>query len=80
MDRMLTKARRAAYAAAVLAAMSFGARAAVASPPAMRACADPTAQGTCNSTSDCRKICNRLSHGLIPVCDTASQCCTCQKL
>jgi hypothetical protein len=47
---------------------------------ALQTCTDPTAQGTCTSTSDCRKICNRLSNGLIPVCDTRTFCCTCQKL
>jgi hypothetical protein len=79
-ERMLTAARRGAYAAAVALALGFGARAAVASPVALQTCTDPTAQGTCTSTSDCRKICNRLSNGLIPVCDTRTFCCTCQKL
>jgi len=66
-----------ALAALTAASLAFGARAA---PAPMQTCADPTAQGSCSSTSDCRKICNRLSNGLIPVCDTQSHCCTCQKL
>ncbi|HSU13746.1 hypothetical protein [Longimicrobium sp.] len=72
--------RNLAMAALTAASLAFGARAALADTAPMQACADPTAQGSCNSTSDCRKICNRLSNGLIPVCDTASHCCTCQKL
>ena len=69
-------------AVAVLTAFSraVGARATLAGPALMQTCTDPTAQGSCSSTSDCRKICNRLSNGLIPVCDTRSHCCTCQKL
>lgn len=80
MTTRIRAARRGAFAAAVVLALGFGARAAFASPLPLGTCADPTAVGTCTSTSDCRKICNRLSNGLIPVCDTASQCCTCQKL
>lgn len=80
MEAMLTRARRGAYAAAVALALAFGARTALAAPVPVQTCTDPTAQGTCFSTSDCRKICNRLSNGLIPVCDTRTHCCTCQKL
>lgn len=79
METMLMAARRGAYAVAVAIALGFGARTALASPLAMQTCTDPSAVGTCTSTSDCRKICNRLSNGLIPVCDTGTQCCTCQK-
>lgn len=60
------------------AALAFGATTALARPAA--ACADPNAVGTCTTTSDCRKICNRLSNGLIPDCDTGASCCYCQKL
>ncbi|HEX6910903.1 MAG TPA: hypothetical protein VF142_10930 [Longimicrobium sp.] len=67
-------------ALAMAGVLGFGARAALASPIARQTCTDPTAQGTCASTSDCRKICNRLSNGLVPVCDTRTLCCTCQKL
>lgn len=80
MDRLLIRTRRAAYAAAVAVALAFGARSALAAPSPAQTCTDPTAQGTCASTSDCRKICNRLSNGLIPFCDTRTYCCTCQKL
>ena len=80
METMLTAARRGVFAAAVALALGFGARAALASSLPAQTCTDPTAQGTCRSTSDCRKICNRLSNGLIPVCDTRTFCCTCQKL
>ena len=80
MKAMLTVARRGAYAAAVALALGFGTRAALASPLPPQTCTDPTAQGTCTSTSDCRKICNRLSNGLIPFCDTRTFCCSCQKL
>jgi hypothetical protein len=80
MRTMLTVARHGAYAAAVALALGFGTRAALASPLPAQTCTDPTAQGTCTSTSDCRKICNRLSNGLIPFCDTPTFCCSCQKL
>lgn len=80
MSTMLRNARRGLAALAVAGALGFGVRAAAASPLVMRECTDPTAQGTCASTSDCRKICNRLSNGLIPFCDTGTLCCTCQKL
>lgn len=80
MDGVLIRTRRAACAAAVALALGFGARAALAAPVPVQTCTDPTAQGTCAATSDCRKICNRLSNGLIPVCDTRTYCCTCQKL
>jgi hypothetical protein len=80
MKTMLMAARRGAYAAAVALALGFGARAALASPLTMQTCTEPeTSVGTCRSTSDCRKICNRLSNGLIPVCDTRTFCCSCQK-
>lgn len=72
--------RHAAVAVLTAVSLAFGARAALAGPALMQTCTDPTAQGSCSSTSDCRKICNRLSNGLIPVCDTRSHCCTCQKL
>lgn len=80
MQTILIHARRGVYAAAVALALGFGARSALAAPAAVQECTDPTAQGTCASTSDCRKICNRLSNGLVPVCDTRTLCCTCQKL
>lgn len=80
MKWMTSGARRAAYTAAVLCSLGFGARAALASPPPAQTCTDPAnSVGTCTSVSDCRKICNRLSNGLIPVCDTRTYCCTCQK-
>jgi hypothetical protein len=72
--------RHAVVAVLTAASLAFGARAALATPAPMQTCSDPTAQGSCSSTSDCRKICNRLSNGLIPVCDTQTHCCTCQKL
>jgi hypothetical protein len=80
MPRMIEKVRGALFVAGVGAALAFGGRTALASPLPLQTCTDPTAQGTCTSTSDCRKICNRLSNGLIPVCDTRTFCCTCQKL
>lgn len=76
----LARARSVVSALAVAAALAFGVRAALAAPAPMQTCTDPTAQGSCTSTSECRKICNRLSNGLIPVCDTRTHCCTCQKL
>ena len=79
MPRTVRRVRGLAYAAAVAASLVFGATAAFARPAPARACADPTAQGSCASQSDCRKICNRLSNGLIPFCD-GQGCCTCQKL
>jgi len=79
MQTMLTKVRGAACAAALALALGFGVRAALASPLPAQTCTDPTAVGTCTSTSDCRKICNRLSNGLIPICGTRTNCCTCQK-
>jgi hypothetical protein len=80
MNRMMTAARRTAYAAAVLCSLGFGARAALASPLPMQTCTEPAySVGSCTSTSDCRKICNRLSNGLIPICDTRTFCCSCQK-
>lgn len=76
-----TVLRRGLPALGFAAALLFGANAAVAGPAAARqVCTDPSAEGTCASQSDCRKICNRLSNGLIPFCDTASSCCDCQKL
>jgi hypothetical protein len=80
MQTMLIRARRGLYAAAVALVLGFGARSAIAAPAPVQECTDPTAQGTCASTSDCRKICNRLSNGLIPFCDTRTFCCSCQKL
>ena len=80
MDTILRTLRPCLAALAVAGVLGFGARTALASPAALQTCTDPTAQGTCTSTSDCRKICNRLSNGLIPVCDTRTFCCTCQKL
>lgn len=80
MQNSLTRARRGVYAAAVAIALAFGGKAALAAPTPEQTCTDPTAVGTCRSTSDCRKICNRLSNGLIPVCDTRTYCCSCQKL
>lgn len=77
---MLERMRMALFASGVALALGFGARTAVASPFTLQTCTDPTAVGSCSSTSDCRKICNRLSNGLIPVCDTRTFCCTCQKL
>ena len=74
-----TRIRNVLYGAGVVFALGFGARAAAANPPA-QTCTDPTAVGTCRTTTDCRKICNRLSNGLIPDCDTRTFCCTCQKL
>lgn len=76
----IARARAFAGTLALAAALGFGARAALAAPARLQECTDPTAQGTCTSTSDCRKICNRLSNGLIPACDTRTFCCTCQKL
>lgn len=72
--------RSLALAAFTAVSLAFGASAALASPAPSQLCNDPTAQGSCSSTSDCRKICNRLSNGLIPVCDTQTHCCSCQKL
>jgi hypothetical protein len=63
---------------AVAGSLGFGTSAALAAP--VHPCTDTTSVGTCHSTSDCRKICNRLSNGLIPVCDFQTSCCTCQKL
>jgi hypothetical protein len=81
MTTFATRIRTGLYAAAVALALAFGARSAIAAPaPEQQDCTDPTAVGTCRSTSDCRKICNRLSNGLIPVCDTRTLCCSCQKL
>ncbi|HEX6040070.1 hypothetical protein [Longimicrobium sp.] len=80
MRTMIDRVRGALFAAGVTTALAFGARTAVASPFTPQTCTDPTAQGTCTSTSECRRICNRLSNGLIPVCDTRTYCCTCQKL
>ena len=80
MSGRLGKVRAALFGAGVCAALAFGARSAMAAPAPVQECTDPTAQGTCASTSDCRKICNRLSNGLIPFCDTRTYCCTCQKL
>jgi hypothetical protein len=80
MNRMMTTARRGAFALATALALGFGARAALASPLPMQTCTDPASSvGSCASTSDCRKICNRLSNGLIPFCDTRTFCCSCQK-
>jgi hypothetical protein len=78
MEKLLIQTRRGVYAAAVALALTFGSRAALAAP--VHPCTDPDSVGTCHSTSDCRKICNRLSNGLIPVCDFQTSCCTCQKL
>jgi hypothetical protein len=73
--------RNVLFGAAVAVSLAFGARTAAAGPvTARQACADPTAEGTCSSQSDCRKICNRLSHGLVAFCDLPSGCCDCQKL
>ena len=81
MTKRVRAVRSALFAATVAGALAFGARAASADAGAVyQQCSDPTAQGSCASTSDCRKICNRLSNGLIPVCDTRTFCCTCQKL
>jgi uncharacterized protein YcfJ len=83
MSRRISMLRGVLFGAAIAASLGFGARTAVAAaePPAARAvCADPTAEGTCASQSDCRKICNRLSNGLIAFCDLATGCCDCQKL
>lgn len=70
------------FGAAVAVALAFGAQTAAAGPvaSARQACADPSAEGTCASQSDCRKICNRLSNGLIAFCDLGTGCCDCQKL
>jgi hypothetical protein len=78
MRNVLIHTRRGVYAAAIALALAFGSRAALAAP--VHPCTDPDSVGTCHSTSDCRKICNRLSNGLIPVCDFGTSCCTCQKL
>ncbi len=78
MENVLTRTRRGVYAAAVALALAFGARSALAAP--VHPCTESPSVGTCHSTSDCRKICNRLSNGLIPVCDFQTSCCTCQKL
>jgi hypothetical protein len=78
MENLLIRMRRGTYAAAVTVALAFGARTALAAP--LHPCTDPNSVGTCHSTSDCRKICNRLSNGLIPDCDFQTSCCTCQKL
>jgi hypothetical protein len=72
--------RNAVFGLAVVGALGFGASSVAAAPAPFQTCTDPTAQGSCTSTSDCRKICHRLSNGLIPVCDTQTHCCTCQKL
>jgi hypothetical protein len=69
---------RGAYTAAIALALVFGTRTAFAAPA--HPCADPSSVGTCHTTTDCRKICNRLSNGLIPVCDFSTSCCSCQKL
>lgn len=80
METMLTAARRIAYTAGVALALGFGGRTALASPLPMQTCTEPaTSVGTCTNTNECRKICNRLSNGLIPVCDTRTFCCSCQK-
>lgn len=79
MSRRISILRNALFAAGVAGALAFGARAASAGAP-VAVCADPTAEGTCFSQSDCRKICNRLSNGLIAHCDLNSSCCDCQKL
>jgi hypothetical protein len=78
MKSLLSRAPRGAYTAAVALALVFGGRTALAAP--VHPCTDANSVGTCHSTSDCRKICNRLSNGLIPVCDFGTSCCTCQKL
>lgn len=80
MQARMRKPRAMLFAAGVGAMLAFGARAAIAAPAPVQTCTDPTAQGSCAATSDCRKICNRLSNGLIPVCGTRTYCCTCQKL
>ena len=74
--------RAALFAGTVAGALAFGAGAARASAaPAYQTCTDPASSvGSCSSQSDCRKICNRLSNGLIPFCDTRTFCCSCQKL
>ncbi|HEU4456477.1 MAG TPA: hypothetical protein VFR81_25645 [Longimicrobium sp.] len=74
--------RNALFGAAVAASLAFGVRTAAAGPvvSARQACADPSAEGSCASQSDCRKICNRLSNGLIAFCDLGTGCCDCQKL
>ena len=77
---MLKRIRNVTYAAGIAAALAFGARSAMANPAeVLQLCTDPTAVGSCVTTNDCRKICNRLSNGLIPVCD-GRNCCSCQKL
>ena len=73
-------ARGALFALATGAALAFGASTALARPTPAATCTEIGTAGTCQSTSDCRKICNRLSNGLIPFCDTRTSCCSCQKL
>ena len=82
MSRRISTLRNALFGAAVAASLAFGARTAAAGSvtPARQVCADPSAEGTCASQSDCRKICNRLSNGLIAICDLGTGCCDCQKL
>ncbi|HEU0055225.1 MAG TPA: hypothetical protein VFQ39_18690 [Longimicrobium sp.] len=81
MSRRISTLRNTLFGAAVAAALAFGARSAAAGPTTSRlVCSDPTAEGTCASQVDCKKICNRLSHGLVAFCDLSSGCCDCQKL
>jgi len=82
MSGRISTLRSALFGAAVAAALAFGARTAAAGPvaAARRVCTDPSAEGSCASQSDCRKLCNRLSNGLIAFCDLGTGCCDCQKL
>lgn len=78
---LVSRIRGGVFALAVAGALGFGASSAAAGPMVRQVvCTDPTAEGSCASVSDCRKICNRLSNGLIPVCNTQTGCCDCQKL
>ena len=80
MAKTARRVRGAVYALAVAGALGFGATSAAAGAVERRACTDPSAEGSCASQSDCRKLCNRLSNGLIAYCDLATGCCDCQKL
>jgi hypothetical protein len=69
---------RAAVSALLTAgALAFGASAALAK-PAIPACNDPYAAGSCATKTDCQRICDAKRPGLLAFCN--NYCCSCLDL
>ena len=77
MRTLLRRTRGPLAAAALLAAMGFGASTALASPARVPECTDPGANGACSSNLGCQRICDRAAPGSIGNCNTSTYCCYC---